>query len=164
VVPSYGANGQSVLPPPIEAWYWLMTNACTYGFLLWYFDSVIPNEYGMCRIWFPFTRDYWGIRSQSANINRLSWQKQNAGYAQPDEAGEDSEVRAERQRALDPGHFPALKIVNLRKVYYTFYMSKVRRLQFSESIERKVAVRDSCFTVEEGKLLALLGQNGIHLS
>jgi ABC-type multidrug transport system ATPase subunit len=67
----------------------------------------------------------------------------------PDEENEDSDVVAERKRALDPNFFPALKIVNMRKVYKNWG---------AES--DKVAVRNSNFVVEEGKLLALLGQNG----
>ena len=54
-----------------------------------------------------------------------------------------------RNRAMDPEFFPSLKIVNLRKVYKNWLWE-----------EGKIAVRGSCFGVEEGKLLALLGQNG----
>ncbi|KAL2920141.1 hypothetical protein HK105_200207 [Polyrhizophydium stewartii] len=70
----------------------------------------------------------------------------------PLEGGEDSDVVATRERALDSDNFPSLKIVNLRKVYHKspLYVSK----------HDKVAVCNLCFTVEEGTLLALPVQNG----
>lgn len=98
--------------------------------------------------WFFLTPQYWGFES-TGSVDLKTWQEMNAALVQPDEENEDSDVVAERKRALDPTFFPALKIVNLRKVYSNWGRE-----------EDKVAVRNSCFTVEQGKLLALLGQNG----
>ncbi|KAH6569427.1 hypothetical protein BASA62_004914 [Batrachochytrium salamandrivorans] len=69
------------------------------------------------------------------------------------EDDEDDDVKAARERALDPEQYPAVKIVNLRKVYGKTGL-------FDTGEKEKVAVRSSCFTVDEGKLFALLGQNG----
>ena len=48
-------------------------------------------------------------------------------------------------------YHPAIRIVNLRKIY---------RNGFFKRKEDKTAVKDLCLTFEEGKLFALLGQNG----
>ncbi|KAL2914225.1 hypothetical protein HK105_206322 [Polyrhizophydium stewartii] len=154
-LPVYGDKPPDV-PPVVQAWYLLIMNCALYGLLLWYFDNVIPNEYGMASPpWFFLTPNYWGFETSSAkSTNRREWQKRNtSGKAMiPLEGGEDSDVVASRECALDPEYFPALKIVNLRKVY--------RKSPLYVSKHDKVAVRNSCFTVEEGTLLALLGQNG----
>ncbi|KAH6573196.1 hypothetical protein BASA60_006151 [Batrachochytrium salamandrivorans] len=127
-----------------------------YGALLWFFDNVIPNEFGACQpLWFFLMPSYWGFETSSAkSTNAASWQSRTASPRRliPPEEDEDPDIIAMRERALDPTYFPALKIVNLRKVYGTLSCNPFR--------PKKVAVRSSCFTVEEGKLLALLGENG----
>ncbi|KAH6568256.1 hypothetical protein BASA50_008934 [Batrachochytrium salamandrivorans] len=155
-LPVYGDGLPPAVPPIIQAWYFMILDCGFYGILLWYFDSVIPNEFGACYpMWFFLTFDYWGIEtSLSKSTNRKEWQTKNTSsrvLIQP-EGDEDSDVLAARDRALDPEYFPALKILNLRKLYRAklLYRSKAD----------KIAVRNSCFTVQEGKLLALLGQNG----
>nr|KAJ3419409.1 ATP-binding cassette sub- A member 1 [Polyrhizophydium stewartii] len=155
-LPVYGDNKPPDVPAVVQAWYLLIMDCFVYGLLLWYFDNVIPNEFGMSfPPWFFLTPNYWGFETSSAkSTNRREWQKRNTSgkVMIPLEGDEDSDVVAARERALDPEYFPALKIVNLRKVYHNsmFFASKLD----------KIAVRNSCFTVEEGKLLALLGQNG----
>ncbi len=149
-LPIYGSNGQPTVPAPVESWYYLIMNCFFYGVLLWIFDNVIPDEYGMSQ---PiFTLGYWGLETKTAASKTTdieAWNKKYASMTQPVEDNEDSDVVAERKRALDPNTTAALKIVNLRKVYSNWGRE-----------ENKVAVRNSCFFVEEGKLLALLGQNG----
>ncbi|KAL5032325.1 hypothetical protein RTP6_000451 [Batrachochytrium dendrobatidis] len=155
-LPTYGDGLPPVVPQTIQAWYLMIMDCFFYGILLWYFDNVIPNEFGACQVpWFFLTLDYWGIETASKkSINRADWQAKNTSVYSliPPEGDEDSDVLAARDRVLDPSHFPELKIVNLRKVYRN-------NILFS-SEKDKVAVRNSCFGVEEGKLLALLGQNG----
>ncbi|KAJ3267738.1 ATP-binding cassette sub- A member 1, partial [Terramyces sp. JEL0728] len=149
-LPSYGSAGLPDVPAPIQAWYFLIMNCFFYGILLWFFDNVIPNEFGASRpIWFFLTFDYWGIQTASSkSTDKKVWQERNAKMSIPEEENEDSDVVAERKRAFSDDYFPSLKILNLRKVYKTL------------GGKEKVAVRNSCFGVEEGKLLALLGQNG----
>ncbi|KAL2915617.1 hypothetical protein HK105_204802 [Polyrhizophydium stewartii] len=154
-LPFYGDNPPAV-PPVIQAWYLLIMDCFVYGLLLWYCDNVIPNEYGMAfPPWFFLTPDYWGFETSSAkSTNRNEWQTHNTSgkVMIPIEGDEDSDVLVERDRALDSSYFPALKIVNLRKVYRNSAL-------FASKLD-KIAVRNSCLTVEQGTLLALLGQNG----
>jgi hypothetical protein len=101
--------------------------------------------------WFFATFEYWGISTKnSTSTNKEEWDKKYLSLPDLAEEGEDSDVVNERRSALDPANNSALKIVHLRKVYNSYSVQAT-----------KVAVRSSCFTVEEGKLLALLGQNGI---
>jgi ABC-type multidrug transport system ATPase subunit len=149
-LPMYGSAGYPDVPAPVYAWYWLLINVAFYGVLTWYLDNVIPNEYGYYRpAWFFLTPSYWGFE-KSEQTDLSAWQIENEKYSMEPEAKEDSDVVEERKRALDRNYFPPLKIVNLRKVYANGIFKR----------ETKVAVRNSCFTVEQGKLLALLGQNG----
>ena len=153
-LPIYGTAGAPNVPAPASSWNYLIMDCFFYGGLLWYLDNVIPNEFGMRRpMHFFLTPEYWEIETKSSTTTDFGqWQARNAAESQPDEANEDSDVVAERKVALQGNGDRALTIVNLRKVY---------RPMFSfTSKSDKVAVRNSCFTVEEGKLLALLGQNG----
>ncbi|KAI8909842.1 hypothetical protein EDD86DRAFT_190712 [Gorgonomyces haynaldii] len=150
VKPYYGTDPPN-LPLPVQAWYLMIMDIAVYGLLMWYFDNVIPNEFGYSRPpWFFLTLDYWGIELKKETVLK-EWQQR---YSSPKETvepegNEDSDVVQARTRALDSEFFPALKILNLRKVYRNF-----------GSEDDKIAVRGSCFCVEEGKLLGLLGQNG----
>lgn len=161
LLPVYGSAGQPSLPLPVKTWsYYIMDCAgiilfiyiIVFGVLLWYFDNVLPNEFGYCRpIWFFLTPDYWGIKLSDKKISQSEWLKLNTSGSTniPLEGDEDKDVIDARASALNPEYFPSLKIVNLRKVYTSLFGKT-----------SKVAVRNSCFSVEEGKLLALLGQNG----
>eukprot|EP00842_Homolaphlyctis_polyrhiza_P000564 jgi/Hompol1/1508/HPOL_000597-RA len=151
---AYGSKGYPDVPTPVKSWIWMIIDAFLFGLLLWFFDNVIPNEFGASYPpWFFVLPSYWGFENSNAADLR-AWQKtQTTGKsAIKIEGDEDSDVIAARERALDPDYFPPLKIVNLRKVY--------RHSFLQSSPFDKIAVRNSCFTVEEGKLLALLGQNG----
>ena len=143
-LPNYGSDGRPNPPPPVFAWYYLIMNVAFYGFILWYLDNIIPNEFGMSKpLYFFLTPEYWGLESKSETKDLKAWQERQLKYSQPDEENEDSDVVAERRMVMDATYFPALKILNLRKVYKSY---------FSKS-ENKVAVRNSCFAVEKGKLL-----------
>ena len=143
-LPNYGSDGRPNPPPPVFAWYYLIMNVAFYGFILWYLDNIIPNEFGMSKpLYFFLTPEYWGFESKSETKDLNAWQERQMKYSQPDEENEDSDVVAERRKVMDATYFPALKILNLRKVYKSY---------FSKS-ENKVAVRNSCFAVEKGKLL-----------
>ncbi|KAJ2990991.1 ATP-binding cassette sub- A member 1 [Globomyces sp. JEL0801] len=145
-----GNDGYPLVPRPLDSLIYLIYTMVGYYILTWYFDNIIPNEYGYSRPpWFFLTPSYWGFES-SGDVNLKDWQERNAKLTQPDEANEDSDVLEERARMFDPNYFPALKILNLRKVYSSF----------GRKAENKVACRNSCFGVEQGQLLALLGQNG----
>jgi len=122
-----------------------------YALLTWYFDNVIPDEFGQCRPpWFFLTPAYWGITACRARGDDPL-----GTYAYPPkEADEDDDVYAERQAACDGERSgdAAIRLVNLRKVYNDGLLTAKRH--------RKVAVHGSSWTLREGRLLALLGQNG----
>lgn len=44
-LPTYGSDGQPTVPPPVQAWYFMIMNCFVFGFILWYFDNVIPNVF-----------------------------------------------------------------------------------------------------------------------
>ncbi|KAI8909840.1 hypothetical protein EDD86DRAFT_247174 [Gorgonomyces haynaldii] len=150
LLPLYGDNLPPNLPPPVQTWYILLLNVVGYWLLTWYLDNVIPNEFGYKRpIWFFLTLDYWGLKKHSAT-NIKEWQTKNSKQIFPPETKEDQDVTSERQKALDENYHPALKIVNLQKEYKNLTNRK----------NNKLAVKGVCYTVEQGTLLALLGQNG----
>jgi len=144
------------VPPPVNSWHYLIMDCFFYAVLLWYFDCVIPDEYGSrLQPWFFLTPAYWGIDFwRKKEVDEVAW-LQALDLKAPkgtDGGPEDSDVAEERKRALDEHSWPAIKIAHLRKVYH-------------ESVWRsspldKIAVKDTCMALQEGKLLALLGQNG----
>ncbi|KAJ3173237.1 ATP-binding cassette sub- A member 1 [Geranomyces variabilis] len=152
--PTYGSGSQPDVPAPIDSWRYLLMNMLFYGVLTWYFDCVIPDEFGWgLKPWFFLTPEYWGLGRRGKNQQAIEWlrNEKRATKANTDpRPGEDKDVHAERLKTLDEGFSPAVRIVNLRKVYGGFIRKKTD----------KVAVNDLCISFEEGKLLALLGQNG----
>nr|KAJ3412950.1 ATP-binding cassette sub- A member 1 [Polyrhizophydium stewartii] len=157
LVPQMGQTTPVDVPEPIQAWYMLIMNMAIFTVLTWYFDNVLPDEYGARKPpYFFVLPTYWGAEPANASEDAMrEWLKANLSD-DPDvavEGDEDEDVMAARDRALDPNYFPALKIVNLRKIYG-------KSSVFDTGERNKMAVRNSCFTIEEGKLFALLGQNG----
>ncbi|KAJ3413316.1 ATP-binding cassette sub- A member 1 [Chytridiales sp. JEL 0842] len=159
ILPIY-ATGTAEVPQPVQAWYFMLMNIGVYAVLLWYWDAVIPDEYGSRQPpWFFLLPSYWGYTTTSKQaqdewLKKLTAASKNADGIEP-LAGEDVDVTNERNKALDPNldvSEAAVRIVNLRKVYWKYFLRK--------SDLDKVAVRSSCMTLPEGKLLALLGQNG----
>ncbi|KAJ3299116.1 ATP-binding cassette sub- A member 1 [Borealophlyctis nickersoniae] len=153
--PVYGSGTIPDIPPPVQSWYFLLFDMAVYAILTWYLDNVIPNEFGYSLPpWFFLTAEYWGIEvGIRKGVREEAWLAREAGKkSAPVDADEDGDVLESRQRALDASSPAAVRIVNLRKVY--------RNGWFKRSKEDKVAVKNLCLSFEEGKLLALLGQNG----
>ncbi|KAI8894545.1 hypothetical protein BC833DRAFT_604469 [Globomyces pollinis-pini] len=150
-LPNYGADaGYPTVPAPVTSWHFMIQNFFLYAVLMWYFDNVIPNEYGYRQApWFFLLPSYWGFASRSATVDLSAWHAEHTKIEYAVEENEDCDVTAERKISCDPAFMPSLKILNLRKVYTNWGRE-----------QDKIAVRNSCFTVKEGKLLALLGQNG----
>lgn len=123
-----------------------------------YFDQVIANEYGVRRpLWYPFLPSYWGIafgKNKNTARENSAWlaavKLRSGGYKV--EGNQDAAVLAEQELAQSETAWPAVKVVNLRKVF--------KKYRFRRSKLDKTAVKDVSVTFEEGKLLALLGQNG----
>nr|KAJ3422464.1 ATP-binding cassette sub- A member 1 [Polyrhizophydium stewartii] len=152
LLPTYSDATQPDVPALVVSWYMLLVDMAVYGVLTWYLDRVIPDEFGAALpLWFPFMPTFWGIESRrQRSVEREDWLDEVMSTSAREKIDdEDSDVSVERSRALSAAFWPAAKIVHLRKVYSSL-LGK----------EEKIAIKDSCFTLEEGKLLALLGQNG----
>lgn len=153
-LPSYDAKHPEIkpaVPAPVQSFYFFLMNIVLYSILTWYFDKVIPDEYGNRRNpLFFLTPSYYGVNIRK-NFQLQGWLNRY-NKSVDDHSGEDEDVAAERTLALDPESEAALRICNLRKVY--------RKNLLVESKLDKVAVRDLCLTLKESKCLALLGQNG----
>ncbi|KAJ3117495.1 ATP-binding cassette sub- A member 1 [Phlyctochytrium bullatum] len=150
VLPIYD-SGYPDVPVPLVSWLLMIGDVILYGLLLWYFDTVIKNEYGSGNYpWFFLLPSYWGYTSKAKQaeadwINRI-----RSGRSAPVDADEDIDVRTERDVTFTPNNGGAVKIINLRKEYRGNLFGK----------GGKVAVKNTCLNLPEGKLLALLGQNG----
>lgn len=145
-LPAY--SGVTVtIPRPIDTIYTLLYCSLGYAILTWYLDSIIPNEFGKAEpVWFFLLPSYWGWHSKNGTPV-VEFLKANNNAKLRDLVGmEPQSVADERACTYDSNQPGALKIVNLRK---TFGISK-----------KKVAVNSLTLNLEEGKLLALLGQNG----
>ena len=148
--PVYVTGREPAIPAPIESIYWFLMNMAFYAILTWYFDNVVPNEFGSrLPLYFPFTKAYWNISDKKDQNFQKNWLK--ALKRNLREKDEDEEVAKEREEALKDTEFPPVKIVNLQKVYSSWFRS---------SANDKIAVKQLCLSFKEGKLLALLGQNG----
>ncbi|KAG9307579.1 hypothetical protein G9A89_023144 [Geosiphon pyriformis] len=152
-LPSYSSSGRKPdVPIPVQSWYLLLMNIGVYLVLTWYFDKIIPDEFGSRRSpWFFLTPKYWGLKI-SKGYTLESWLAKYQGAGVEAHTNEDVDVANERSLTFDPNHDVALRIGNLRKVF--------RYSLFVKSKLDKVAVNDLCLTLKEGRCLALLGQNG----
>ncbi|KAI8838123.1 hypothetical protein BC829DRAFT_404623 [Chytridium lagenaria] len=137
---------------PISQLAYMLMNVGVYAVLLWFFDNVIPNEYGSSQYpWFFVLPSYWGYTSSTKQAED-AWiklvQKQKSAAV---DADEDPDVTVERGVTFTPENGGSVKIANLRKTYPGPIFGRGKG---------KVAVKNTCLNLEEGKLLALLGQNG----
>ncbi|KAJ1554144.1 ATP-binding cassette sub- A member 1 [Cladochytrium tenue] len=165
LLPTY-SSGTVASPAPVQAWYFLLADIAVYAVLLWYFDNIIPDEYGTREpAYFFLLPSYWGYTNTSEQNERDWLARIKTKHALPIDDDEDNDVRAERYRALidappsgleeaaantEPG-VTAVRIVNLNKTYKPLFAGKS---------SGKVAVKNTCLELKESRLLALLGQNG----
>ncbi|KAI8053322.1 hypothetical protein BDF22DRAFT_683893 [Syncephalis plumigaleata] len=141
-------NGSTV-PAPVYSWYMLLMNIGVYLLATWYFDKVIPSEFGQRRpLWFFLMPSYWGLTHRSAGQIDHSLLKP----AQESIENEDEDVRLERTIATDLSIASAIRVLGLRKLYHNSL--------FRRSSKDKVAVQNLSLALREGELFALLGQNG----
>ncbi len=100
-------------------------------------------------------------------LNKIKTECTSLGYLDQIPPDQDEDVTIEARNALDPNYSqplhkgdkdsqvlqpPAVRIVGLRKVY--------KNSAFKASKNDKIAVNNTNLTMQEGVLLALLGQNG----
>ncbi|KAG9305342.1 hypothetical protein G9A89_007837 [Geosiphon pyriformis] len=140
------------VPNPIQSWYFLLMNIGFYLLLTWYFDKIIPDEFGTCySTWFFLSPKFWGLKF-SKEYTLESWLTRYQKASVETHLDEDVDIGKERSLTFDPNHDVVLRIGNLRKIF--------RKSLLSHSKLDKVAVNDLCLTLKESKCLALLGQNG----
>ncbi|KAF9987241.1 ATP-binding cassette sub- A member 1 [Mortierella antarctica] len=156
------------VPAPIQSWYLMLMNIGVFVILTLYFDQVVADDYGNKRhpLFFLDPSFYgWNIRkklsvqewiaAQQANKTkrdvRMKKMTKNRSDTQVEDS-DDEDVVEERNHALDGSIETQARICNLQKVF--------QESSFRKSPLDKIAVKDLCLTLQEGKLLALLGQNG----
>ena len=79
-------------------------NMAFYGVLTWYFDCVVPDEFGWSLPpWFFLMPEYWGLRRSGGVGGEREWLRGvlrgTKGVKVPGD--EDKDVEEERKRALD---------------------------------------------------------------
>ncbi|KAF9407456.1 ATP-binding cassette sub- A member 1 [Podila epigama] len=154
------------VPAPIQSWYFLLMNVGLFVLLTLYFDQVVADDYGNRRhlLFFLDPSFYgWNIRKKLSTQEWIAAQeadkaKRDARRLKADkgrirkEDADDDDVIIERDNALDANFETQARICNLQKVF--------QESSFRKSPLDKIAVKDLCLTLQDGKLLALLGQNG----
>jgi ABC-type multidrug transport system fused ATPase/permease subunit len=153
LLPSFGGT-QPVVPIPVSSYYYFLMDIVVFYALTIYFDQTIANEYGVKRnpAFFLFP-SYWGFGVKKSDQENATWLKNikaKSGGIVVD--GQDEAVIEEQEKATNDSFWPAVKLVNIRKVF--------QQSRFYKKATDKIAVKDASLTFEEGKLLALLGQNG----
>jgi len=169
---------QDLLPQPITALTFQAIDIILLAVLTLYFDQVVKNEYGRSRKLLFFLEGFgslfrfirYGGSSGMARQRSAEAHKVMPYEGQPPE-DEDSDVVAERERAVNCQDQVAVRVSNLTKTYYkngpgffknlylTLCCCCCRRRRRSNKIENKAVDRLNLIT-EPNELFALLGQNG----
>jgi ATP-binding cassette, subfamily A (ABC1), member 3 len=117
----------------------LFVDCIVWGVLAWYFNRVIPPDYGQASPWyFPFT-EFWSPGNVHGPVSDTSVATKIAHSGIPYEAVSDS-----LKRQAEEGK--SIEIHNLRKVFGD-----------------KTAVDDLSLSIYRGQITALLGHNGKHV-
>ncbi|PVZ98997.1 hypothetical protein BB558_004991 [Smittium angustum] len=154
-IQSINVNGD-VPPVPSPSYFFnvLLVNAIAFLVITWYMDNVVPNHYGASKPFYFFLspKYWWSIFSSSKTSDEFSIQAwiNNLAAARPPFSGEDPDVTAERKAVLDTNAPYAVRIVDLNKVFKSGVFSR----------KKFTAVDSTCLGLQEGEILALLGQNG----
>lgn len=123
----------------------LVVDTAIYALLAFYFDKVIPSEYGTKLPWyFPFSPSYW--RGRSMTDNNLNDQERTLLLQEMNETRQELQENIERvdnslQRQIESGK--AMVVRGLRKHF-----------------GNKIAVDGIDMEMYEGQIFALLGHNG----
>eukprot|EP00835_Amoeboradix_gromovi_P000798 NODE_30_length_32972_cov_0.541052.p1 type:complete len:800 gc:universal NODE_30_length_32972_cov_0.541052:3165-766(-) len=145
------------IPPTSEAFLLLLMNIILYYALAWYFDKIIPDEFGSKQpVYFLLTPQFWlncipsmgGVVNSKVNVQ--SWLdnvlKRTQKQAVKFNTDLPEDVMNQVNLATTIGEYP-IRITHLNKEY------KSRNTV-------KSAVKSLCFVFPQSKLLALLGKNG----
>jgi len=123
----------------------LVVDWLIYGTLAWYFNQVIPSEWGThLKPWFLLTGSYWC----PSKVGKDTIEQFRSQLAQKEESVDNPNVQPvsdDLKRQLDTGD-----CVAIRELGKTFF----------SSMGTKVAVKDLNLTFYNGQITALLGHNG----
>ncbi|KAI8915746.1 hypothetical protein EDD86DRAFT_186239 [Gorgonomyces haynaldii] len=145
LLPFYGDGSVPTPPPPIEAMYNLIWNTVLYGFLTWYLDLVIPNEFGKrMPPWFFLTKSYWG--GDSHKVDYEQWHHQQTQHTRSLPHLNDAVLQEHEESTKKRPDLP-IQMMHLRK-------------EFRSNGQSRISVKDLCLGLNKGELFALLGQNG----
>ncbi|XP_034182709.1 cholesterol transporter ABCA5 isoform X1 [Osmia lignaria lignaria] len=116
-----------------------------YALLAYYFDSVIPSEYGTKRTpWFCFTPGFWCQRKAPRSYLQVpSSNGESNSFIPGEETNRDIEPVVREMKGRE-----AIRIVDLYKSYQKCRKSEIK------------AVNGINLTIYEGQITAILGHNG----
>ena len=160
VQPIYSDGTRPNIPPPADNFYWFLINIAFYGFLTFYFDNILPDEFGnRLSPWFFLTASYWMPQDakleQQDFLNKLvSTKSQLISGSSEDE---DISVEKEREMVLDPTYSSEAKVFGISKIYRHHFWG----IFGVNSSKDRIAVRNVYLRLKKGELLALLGQVNI---
>lgn len=124
---------------------WLVASSILFYFLAWYFEQVLPNEYGRRKVpWFFFTPSYWGFSVPCLRKGgRVDGRVNNAKPVFDENT--DIDVRVEADGVVNQQYEkrPAVVIRGMSKIFGKFK-----------------AVDNVFYSMAYGQLTALLGHNG----
>ncbi|KAF9110317.1 ATP-binding cassette sub- A member 1 [Mortierella sp. AM989] len=172
------SSSQDLLPQPASALTYNLVSIVILALLTLYLDQVIPNEHGRSRSVFFFfgsIRDFFHLIRHGGSTGLARHKSADARKVMPYEGQppemEDSDVIAERERAVNGQGETAIRISNLTKTYIkngpgffkNLYLALCccccTRRRRSNKIINKAVDRLNLIT-EPNELFALLGQNG----
>jgi len=139
----------SRMEPTCYALYYLLINTALYFILGLYLDNIVSNGYGNKKpIYYFLLPSYWFNRNSS--IKNKQWimntQKKYPSKININEL--DDDVQKHYRYTCNPeSNDDPIKIINLRKT-------------FGGGKKKKIAVKNTCLSIGQNKVLALLGQNG----
>jgi len=85
----------------------LILDIAFYSILTWYFDNVIPDEFGNRQpLWFFLLPSYWSS-NRNGELNYVDWLRnvKNMSQYEDNMNNEDAEVKAEREKTLSEGNY-----------------------------------------------------------
>ena len=161
--PIYSDGTRPNIPPAVTNFYYLLMNIAFYGFLTFYLDNVLPDEFGNRLMpWFFLTKRYW-IPQDAPNDHRAVMEKlisSKLELVQNSSENEDVSVQRERELVLDPETKSDLKVFGISKIYRSHFLASFG----FKSPKDRLAVNNLFLQLQKGELLALLGQVNIHSS
>ena len=140
--------------PLSEIYGWLVLNIVIYIILTWYFDEVIPREFGVSRPWyFPFTSAYWRGRGTGSldNSRKLGRARMDNDY----EYSTDPKVRGE-EIAVHNRTFGDRQV----KVVVDGLRKDFKSSTCGFNGKTFTAVDGVSYAIDDGQLLCMLGHNG----